>query len=211
MIIFTVILIKGEPIGPDHWTRSGSGRLGGSEDALVARVCSSYLLKSFWLLWQGFVLLFQKNISQNFLAFVARVCHLLLTEITQKFWLLRYSKGLSYDMSCSNILVDTDLASVQVMNSLGPSINSAIAAAMGGGSGFSSGASLTRGSGPITTFQVSPIWTLKDAQDHAFPRNGTPTIQIKAQPKPHIVVVKMVISGGEIFPSDSTFQLVRGQ
>ena len=177
----------------------------------MARVCSSYLLKSFWLLWQGFVLLFQKNISQNFLAFVARVCHLLLTEITQKFWLLRYSKGLSYDMSCSNILVDTDLASVQVMNSLGPSINSAIAAAMGGGSGFSSGASLTRGSGPITTFQVSPIWTLKDAQDHAFPRNGTPTIQIKAQPKPHIVVVKMVISGGEIFPSDSTFQLVRGQ
>merc|ERR1711936_1028654 len=68
-----------EPIGPDHWTRSGSGRLGGSEDALVARV----------------------------------------------------------------------------MNSLDPSINSAIAAAMGGGSGFSSGASLTRGSGPITTFQGS--------------------------------------------------------
>merc|ERR1712032_1225240 len=65
-----------EPIG---WTPSGSGRLGGSEDALVARV----------------------------------------------------------------------------MNSLGPSINSAIAAAMGGGSGFSSGASLTRGSGPITTFQGS--------------------------------------------------------
>merc|ERR1712212_1091364 len=48
-----------------------------------------------------------------------------------------------------------DALVARVMNSLGPSINSAIAAAMGGGFGFSSGASLTRGSGPITTFQGS--------------------------------------------------------
>ena len=46
----------------------------------------------------------------------------------------------------------TELTFVQVMGSLGPSINSAIAAAMRG-SGLSSGATLTRGS-PITTFQV---------------------------------------------------------
>merc|ERR550519_2604346 len=46
-----------------------------------------------------------------------------------------------------------DALVARVMGSLGPSINSAIAAAMRG-SGLSSGATLTRGS-PITTFQGS--------------------------------------------------------
>ena len=68
------IVMIGEPIG---WTPSGSGRLGGSEDALVARVCPfsssfifpevfgfcgkglfsfPYSIKSFWLSWQGSVI-----------------------------------------------------------------------------------------------------------------------------------------------------------
>ena len=58
--------------------------------------------------------------------------------------IFKYGQGLRFHF--------TDLAAVQVMGSLGPSINSAIAAALGG-AGLSSGAPLTR-SRPVTTFQV---------------------------------------------------------
>merc|ERR1711936_496354 len=64
------------------------------------------------------------------------------------------SEPIGWNPSSSGRLGGSEDALVaRVMGSLGPSINSAIAAAMRG-SGLSSGATLTRGS-PITTFQGS--------------------------------------------------------